>query len=57
VISALSPVYLSDLAWVQTAIAVYGDGRDSFRSGFGVLAGDFRATGVLPVNFPPQGPQ
>jgi len=57
VISALSPVYLSDLAWVQTAIAVYGDGRDSFRSGFGVLAGDFPATGVLPVNFPQQGPQ
>jgi beta-N-acetylhexosaminidase len=55
VVSALSPVYLSELAWVQTAIAVYGDGRDSFRAGFSVLAGDFPATGVLPVNFPPQG--
>ena len=41
VISALSPVYLSEAPWVQTAIAVYGDGRDSFRAGFGVLAGDF----------------
>jgi beta-N-acetylhexosaminidase len=51
VVSALSPVYLSELAWVQTAIAVYGDGRDSFRAGFGVLAGDFPATGVMPVNF------
>jgi beta-N-acetylhexosaminidase len=57
VISALSPVYLSELAWVRTAIAVYGDGRDSFRAGFSVLAGDFPATGVLPVNFPPQGRQ
>ncbi len=57
VMSALSPVYLSELAWVRTAIAVYGDGRDSFRAGFSVLAGDFPATGVLPVNFPPQGRQ
>jgi beta-N-acetylhexosaminidase len=56
VISALSPVYLSDLAWVRTAIAVYGDGRDSFRAGFGVLAGDYPATGVLPVNFARGGP-
>ena len=51
VVSALSPVYLSELPWVQTAIAVYGDGRDSFRAGFGVLAGDYAASGVLPVNF------
>jgi beta-N-acetylhexosaminidase len=51
VISALSPVYLTELPWVQTAIAVYGDSRDSFRAGFGVLAGDYPASGVLPVNF------
>jgi beta-N-acetylhexosaminidase len=51
VISALSPVYLSDVPWVKTAIAVYGDGRDSFRAGFAVLAGDFAATGALPVRF------
>ena len=52
VVSALSPVYLSELPWVQTAIAVYGDSKDSFRAGFGVLAGDYPASGVLPVNFP-----
>jgi beta-N-acetylhexosaminidase len=57
VMSALSPVYLSELPWVQTAIAVYGDGRESFRAGFGVLAGDFLASGVLPVNFGRQGVQ
>jgi beta-N-acetylhexosaminidase len=51
VVSALSPVYLSEAPWVQTALAVYGDSRDSFRAGFGVLAGDYPATGVLPVNF------
>jgi beta-N-acetylhexosaminidase len=51
VISALSPVYLSDVTWVKTAVAVYGDGKDSFRAGFAVLAGDFAASGVLPVNF------
>ncbi|MGA2974786.1 MAG: glycoside hydrolase family 3 protein [Spirochaetia bacterium] len=52
VISALSPVYLAEAPWLQTAIAVYGDGRDSFRAGFSVLAGDYVATGVLPVKFP-----
>jgi beta-N-acetylhexosaminidase len=51
VVSALSPVYLTDLGWVRTAIAVYGDGSDSFRAGFSVLAGDFPATGVLPIDF------
>jgi len=54
VISALSPVYLTDASWLQTAVAVYGDGRDSFRAGFGVLAGDFTATGQLPVSFAAQ---
>jgi len=54
VISALSPVYLTDASWLQTAVAVYGDGRDSFRAGFGVLAGDFTATGMLPVSFAAQ---
>ncbi len=53
VISALSPVYLAEAPWLATAIAVYGDGRDSFRSGFAVLAGDYPAGGILPVNFSP----
>jgi beta-N-acetylhexosaminidase len=52
VISALSPVYLEEVPWVDTAIAVYGDGRDSFRAGFAALAGDFTPTGRLPVRFP-----
>jgi beta-N-acetylhexosaminidase len=54
VISALSPVYLADAGWVTTAVAVYGDGRDSFRAGYGALAGEFTPTGVLPVSFPAQ---
>jgi beta-N-acetylhexosaminidase len=54
VMSALSPVYLAEAPWLDTAIAVYGDGRDSFRAGFGVLAGDFAATGMLPVSFAAQ---
>ena len=52
VISALSPVYLTEAPWVETAIAVYGDGRDSFRAGFSALAGDFEPGGTLPVSFP-----
>jgi beta-N-acetylhexosaminidase len=55
VISALSPVYLAEAPWIETAIAVYGDGRDSFRAGFSALAGDFEPTGTLPVSFPSQG--
>ena len=52
VISALSPVYLEEVPWVHSAIAVYGDGKDSFRAGFAALAGDFKPTGTLPVRFP-----
>ena len=51
VISALSPVYLMDAEWVETAIAVYGMGRDSFRAGFAVLSGDFESEGTLPIDF------
>jgi beta-N-acetylhexosaminidase len=51
VISALSPVYLEEVPWVDTVIAVYGDGRDSFRAGFAALSGDFKPTGTLPVHF------
>jgi beta-N-acetylhexosaminidase len=55
VISTLSPVYLTDTPWVETAVAVYGTGHDSFRAGYGVLAGDYVATGVLPLRFEPGG--
>jgi beta-N-acetylhexosaminidase len=55
VMSTLSPVYLSEVPWVPTSIAVYGDGKDSFRAGYAVLAGDIPATGVLPVDFSRRG--
>jgi beta-N-acetylhexosaminidase len=51
VISALTPVYLSEVPWVETAIAVYGIGADSFRAGFAVLAGDFTPTSPIPLDF------
>ena len=51
VISALSPVYLKEAAWVETAIAVYGMSRDSFRAGLAALSGDFDPEGSLPVSF------
>jgi beta-N-acetylhexosaminidase len=49
VISALSPVYLADVPWVDGALAVYGTGPASFRAGFAALAGDFRPEGRLPI--------
>jgi beta-N-acetylhexosaminidase len=51
VISALSPVYLRETTWVQTALAVYGTGSESFRAGFAALAGDFEPEGRIPVDF------
>jgi beta-N-acetylhexosaminidase len=49
VISTLTPVYLNETPWIETAIAVYGTGEDSFAAGFAVLAGDYSASGRLPV--------
>ena len=51
VVSALTPVYLRRVPWVRTAIAVYGTSAASFDAGFAVLAGDYRATGRLPLDF------
>ena len=51
VVSALSPVYLSEVPWVDSALAVYGDSRESFRAGLSALAGDFVPAGTLPVSF------
>jgi len=51
VLSALSPVYLRETPWVQTALAVYGTGKESFRAGFAALAGDFEPEGRIPVDF------
>ena len=51
VIASFSPAYLDQLPWVRTALAVYGDTRDSFRAGVAALAGDFPPAGKLPVEF------
>ncbi len=56
VVSTLSPVYLAEAPWVSTAVAVYGSGRDSFRAGFAVLAGEIAAAGRMPVSFPGAAP-
>jgi len=51
VISTLTPVYLRETPWVTSSIAVYGTSRESFKSGFGALIGDFIPEGKLPVDF------
>ena len=50
VISSLTPVYLKETPWVETSIALYGTGEDSFKAGFAVLAGDYEAEGILPID-------
>lgn len=49
VFSVLTPVYLAEVPWVETSIAVYGTGNDSFQAGFSVLIGDYHAEAIVPV--------
>ena len=49
VLSVLSPVHLDDLDWVETSLAAYGTGAESFRAAFAALAGDFIPEGKLPI--------
>ena len=51
VVSALTPVYLREVPWVHTAVAVYGTSAASFDAGFAVLAGDYPASGQWPLDF------
>jgi len=49
VLSVLSPIHLDDLNWVETSLAAYGTGPESFRGAFAALAGDFTPEGILPI--------
>ncbi len=49
VVSAMSPVLLSEVPWVESAIAVYSYSPWSFTAAFGAIAGDFTPTGTLPL--------
>ena len=49
VISVLSPSHLDQVSWVETSIAAYGVGKDSFTAAFAALSGDFNAGGRLPI--------
>ncbi|TFG60889.1 MAG: glycoside hydrolase family 3 protein, partial [Spirochaetales bacterium] len=53
VLSVLTPVYLREVPWVSTAIAVYGTGIESFQAGFAVIMGDFKSEGRPPFTMPP----
>ncbi len=52
VLSVLTPVFLRFTPWVETAVAVYGTGMESFKAGFAAFAGDFVPQGVLPIPLP-----
>jgi beta-N-acetylhexosaminidase len=49
VLSILSPAGLQDFEWLDSGIAVYGTGRESFAAGFAAIAGDFTPEGILPL--------
>ena len=50
VYSILTPIYLASVPWVETALAVYGWGAESFESGFSALLGEIPAPGRLPIS-------
>lgn len=50
VISVLTPVYLRNIPWIGTGLAVYGTGEDSFTAGFAALKGMIPAEGVVPIH-------
>ena len=49
VFSVLTPVYLAEVPWVITSLAVYGTGTESFTAGYSVLKGDYEPDSILPV--------
>ncbi|MDR2149459.1 MAG: glycoside hydrolase family 3 protein [Spirochaetaceae bacterium] len=48
VLSVLTPVYLDEVSWVTTALAVYSYAPESFRAGFSALVGTIPTPGILP---------
>lgn len=55
VYSILTPIYLRQAPWVQSAIAVYGWGVESFQAGFSALTGSYVPEGRLPISVAPMG--
>ncbi len=53
VFSLLTPIYLYELPWVESAVAVFGFAEDSIRAGFSVLSGRIPARGSMPVTVSP----
>ncbi|MEL3905998.1 MAG: glycoside hydrolase family 3 protein [Treponema sp.] len=50
IFSCLSPVFLSGIPEIPTALALYSYASVSFTAGFAVLLGDFAAQGRLPLS-------
>ncbi|MEA1912020.1 MAG: glycoside hydrolase family 3 protein, partial [Spirochaetota bacterium] len=49
VISTLSPILIQDQQWINSAVAVYGTGYESFMAGFSAILGNFKPTGTVPI--------
>ncbi len=50
VISSLTPIYLEDVPWVNSAVAVYGTGYESYMAGFAAILGEYIPRGTVPIN-------
>lgn len=49
VISTLTPVLLQEQEWIESAVAVYGTGYESFMAGFSAILGYFLPEGTVPI--------
>jgi len=49
VISALTPVYIQGENWINSAVAVYGTGVESFMAGFSAILGTYSPEGIVPL--------
>lgn len=50
VLSTLSPLYLSEMPWVQDAVAVFGLTTVSHAAGFAAILGEFTPSGRVPLS-------
>jgi len=50
VVSSLSPVLLTEVPRIQTALAVYSYSPYSFEAAFGAILGDFKPEGIMPLS-------
>ncbi len=50
ILSVLTPVYLTEVPWVTSSLALYGTTNESFLAGFSTLQGLYEPSGIVPLD-------